>query len=295
MKVFDICFAALSSSSSQTIPKEECVIDKTWQRGDVRQPQTLSFTARMNSFLAPYLEQISLSSQSLSSLPFAPPKIFTNALIRTTDIVSLIRDTDAHERALFTVPSTTSISTITPTVTNDKKSRVSIAPRRNTAVYSVLGGDMVEKLRRGGAGGVGRGVGGVPMVGGDVDVEVLLMGAERLGSVYHIPGAAARISRARDRFEQLTESLENYDALIEAQRSQLDLLHGRSMSGEIEDEEMHDHDDDGATYLRPGEEEVTEAMIRREEEEIRELEGKKEELEGRIKGVDKQMAGRRYG
>lgn len=50
-------------------------------------------------------------------------------------------------------------------------------------MYSVLGGDMVEKLRRGGAGGVGRGVGGVPMVGGDVDVEVLLMGAERLGSV----------------------------------------------------------------------------------------------------------------
>lgn len=96
--------------------------------------------------------------------------------------MSLIRDTDAHERALFTVPSTTT-STSATTVPNDKKGRVSIAPRRNTAVYSVLGGDMVEKLRRGGAGGVGRGVGGVPIVGGDVDVEVLLMGAERLGSV----------------------------------------------------------------------------------------------------------------
>lgn len=66
------------------------------------------------------------------------------------------------------------------------------------------------------------------------------------------------------------------------------------MGSEIEDEEMHDHDDDGVTYLRPGEEEVTEEMIRREEEEIRELEGKKEELEGRIKGVDRQMASRRY-
>jgi len=37
---------------------------------------------------------------------------------------------------------------------------------------------MVEKLRRGGAGGVGGGVGGVAT--GEVDVEVLLMGAERL-------------------------------------------------------------------------------------------------------------------
>jgi len=37
---------------------------------------------------------------------------------------------------------------------------------------------MVEKLRRGGAGGVGGGVGGV--VTGEVDVEVLLMGAEKL-------------------------------------------------------------------------------------------------------------------
>lgn len=50
-------------------------------------------------------------------------------------------------------------------------------------MYSVLGGDMVAQLRRGGAGGVGRGVGGIPTVGGDVDVGVLLMGAERLGSV----------------------------------------------------------------------------------------------------------------
>ena len=83
----------------------------------------------------------------------------------------MIRDTDAHERALFTVPAA-------PTEKELKKSRMSIAPRKNTAVYSALGGDMVEKLRRGGAGGVGGGVGGVAT--GEVDVEVLLMGAERL-------------------------------------------------------------------------------------------------------------------
>lgn len=65
------------------------------------------------------------------------------------------------------------------------------------------------------------------------------------------------------------------------------------MDNEIADEEVYD-EDDGTTYLRPGEEEVTEEMIRREEEEIRELEEKKEVLEGRIKNVDRQMSGRRY-
>lgn len=80
---------------------------------------------------------------------------------------------------------------------------------------------------------------------------------------------------------------------MEAQKSQLDLLHGRSMDDEIADEVVYG-EDDGTAYLRPGEEEVTEEMIRREEEEIRALEKKKEELEQRIKSVDRQMMSRRY-
>ena len=59
--------------------------------------------------------------------------------------------------------------------------RISVAPRRNTAVYSVLGGDMIEQLRRGGAGGVAGGIGGVAT--SEVDVELLLVGAERLTNV----------------------------------------------------------------------------------------------------------------
>ena len=39
----------------------------------------------------------------------------------------------------------------------------------------------------------------------------------------HIPDAASRIARAKDRFEQLTESISNYEALFEAQRVQLNL------------------------------------------------------------------------
>lgn len=52
------------------------------------------------------------------------------------------------------------------------------APRRNTAVAAMLGKEMVERLRRGGGGGVGGGLGGVAT--GEVDVEILLDGAEKL-------------------------------------------------------------------------------------------------------------------
>jgi hypothetical protein len=56
-----------------------------------------------------------------------------------------------------------------------------MAPRRNTAVYSVLGGNMIEQLRQGGAGGLGGGIGGSRT--DEVDVELLLRGAEKLVNV----------------------------------------------------------------------------------------------------------------
>lgn len=52
------------------------------------------------------------------------------------------------------------------------------APRRNTAVTAMLGKDMVDQLRQGGGGGVGGGIGGVAT--GEIDVEILLQGAEKL-------------------------------------------------------------------------------------------------------------------
>jgi hypothetical protein len=60
------------------------------------------------------------------------------------------------------------------------------APRRNTAVAAVLGGDLVERIRRGGGGGAGSGLGYREVSGrdkGEVDVDVLLEGAEKLCSV----------------------------------------------------------------------------------------------------------------
>lgn len=89
-----------------------------------------------------------------------------------------------------------------------------------------------------------------------------------------IPGAEERIHRARERYDHLTESLENYEALVEAQRQQLDLLQGPEPE-EVEEEEVG--------------EEVTDEMLAAAEEEIRELEERKAELEERIRNVDRRM------
>ena len=127
-----------------------------------------------------------------------------NALLHPHDITALIRDTEAHERALFSVPSSAPISRVQDQASGTNKSNTTFnlnggvngiaggganavrAPRRNTAVAAVLGGDLVEKIRRGGGGGAGTGLGYRSYNGhnsGEIDVDVLLEGAEKLCSV----------------------------------------------------------------------------------------------------------------
>jgi len=229
----------------------------------------------MNSRLAPFLKQTNEASAGLGAFNFRQPKIFTNAILHSGDVTSLIRDTETHERALFTVPSSgqTSERSVQPLL-RDKKQRMSMAPRRNTAVHSVLGSDMIEQLRRGGGGGPGGGIGG--SVPGEVDVELLLLGAEKLNGVYHITKAGERIERARERYEQLAESVANYEALVAAQRQQLELLQHRD-----------DYDDELPVPQQV--EAVTDEMIEQEEQAIVELERKKEDMEKKIKGIDRKM------
>jgi chaperonin cofactor prefoldin len=96
----------------------------------------------------------------------------------------------------------------------------------------------------------------------------------------HISSAAARITRAKDRFEQLTESISNYEALFEAQRVQLDLAQSNE-----------DYDTCDPSYqLDPDTAIATDLMIEEETVAIRELENKKEELEMKLKSLDRQLA-----
>ncbi len=227
---------------------------------------------------------------------FPRPKIFTNALLSSHDITSLIRDTEAHERALFSVPAppppATSQNPDPPkssarrqTVFNVASGEVTAgppptsarsAPRRNAAVAAVLGGDLhAEIVRRGGDG-----------VKGDFDIEVLLQGAEKLCTVYPLPGALDRIPAQRQKYAHQSNTLAYYEAKVAEQQEALDSMN--------KDPWMHEDAEQGEIqggHVDGGADAFTEEDLRKEEEEVRGLERKKKELQERLRAMEKDIGG----
>ncbi|RCI12210.1 hypothetical protein L249_0158 [Ophiocordyceps polyrhachis-furcata BCC 54312] len=245
------------------------------------------------SLLSAHLEQISYSCQGIDALRFPPPKIFTNALLSNHDITSLIRDTEAHERALFSVPAPsppqdapTSAVVVPPpdeaadanrrrrqTVFSVASGEVTAAPtgsashpRRRTAVAAVLGGEMHEQLRADRK--------------GELDVDVLLRGAEKLCGVYELPGARERIAALRSRFRAGTNTVAYYEAKVSDQAAQLAAMN-----------KLWIDDVDGDKQPEDEIESWTEDDLRREEQEAREMEVKKKELQERLRAMDKDLGG----
>ena len=248
-------------------------------------------------------------------ISFPAPKIFTNALLSSHDITSLIRDTEAHERALFSVPPppppSTSQNPDPPKPSNRRQTVFNVAggevttgpptdrsargpaggPRRHTAVAAVLGGELHAQIsRKGGSGsGGGGGEGSGSAAKGDVDIEVLLHGAEKLCSVYPLPGAAERIPAQRQKYAQQSNTLAYYEAKVAEQQEAL---------GRMNKDHFDDDDDKGG---EGGEDEnenqggfgggMTEEDLRREEDEVRELDRKKRELQERLRTMDKDLGG----
>ncbi|KAH6896797.1 DASH complex subunit Spc34 [Thelonectria olida] len=245
------------------------------------------------SLISAHLEQIGYSCQGIDALPFPQPKIFTNALLSNHDITSLIRDTEPHERALFSVPPPPPPATVLKPPEPEKKSNrrrtvFNVAsgevttgpptragaphnPRRHTAVAAVLGGQMHDKLRR-----------GEQDRKGDVDVEVLLQGAEKLCGVYELPGARERITALRSKYAHGKNTMAYYEAKVAGQTEQL-----ASLNRDWMDEE---EDDDEEEEIGAGEQ-WTEEDLRREEEEAREMEAKKRELQARLRAMEKDLGG----
>ncbi|GAW13332.1 hypothetical protein ANO14919_027140 [Xylariales sp. No.14919] len=249
------------------------------------------------SLLSAHFEQIAISCQGIDSLPFPPPKIFTNALLSNHDITSLIRDTEAHERALFSVPPPPPLATAQPLEETKKSSRRQTvfnvasgevttsastgrggaAPRRNTAVAAVLGGDLHEQIRRS------------ERRGGkdEIDVEMLLKGAEKLCGVYPLPGAPERIAAQRTKYAHSRSTLAYYEAKVEEQAEAL-----RQMNKDhwMDDEEEEEFEDGAGGH----DEIITEEELRRTEAEVREFEKKKRELQERLRGMDRDLGGLLY-
>jgi len=226
---------------------------------------------------------------------FPPPKIFTNALLAPHDITALIRDTEPHERALFSVPPPpprdaslypdprASTASRRQTVFNVADGEVTSsaatttrAPRRNTAVAAVLGPDLNAEIRK-----------NENLPKGELDVEVLLRGAEKLGEVYVMDGAKEKLAQLRSRYARLQTSLHHYEQKVVKQTRELERMNRQGdWDGDSPDEDLPGEDVDGEDTAI-----VTDELLRQEEEEIRELERKKRELEDRVTGMERDLGG----
>lgn len=159
-------------------------------------------------------------------------------------------------------------------------------PRKQSAVARVLGGDVLDEIKRSSGGAGGGRSGGAK---GEINVEVLLRGAEKLCSAYPIAGAPEKIAALRNRHQQVSEGVAHYEAVVVKQAGQLERMNrSQDFGSEPEDEEhaTDDNPDSNADGIQ-----ITEEDIQRELEEIRELESKKRILEERVTGMEKDLGG----
>lgn len=232
--------------------------------------------------------------RGLTANSFPPPKIFTNALLSTHDITSLIRDTEPHERALFSVPpppppsaapqqpeppkqpsrrqTVFNVASGEVTTSGPNTGRGAAAPRRHTAVAAVLGGNLHDQIRRSERG----------RNKDNVDVELLLKSAEKLCSVYPLPGALERIPAQRSKYAHSLNTLAYYEAKVAEQAEALSRMNKDMWSEDGEEEEAAAESGDAIW---------TEEDLRREEEEVREMDRKKRELQQRLKAMEKDLGG----
>lgn len=121
--------------------------------------------------------------------------------------------------------------------------------------------------------------------GGDVELEVLLQGAEKLCHVYPLPGALERIPAIRQRWSSQAATVGYYEAKVAEQAARLGRMNKRDddFGGEAEEEE---EEINAVTDSL-----MTEEDLRREEDEVRDLERKKRELQERLRAMDKDLGG----
>lgn len=119
----------------------------------------------------------------------------------------------------------------------------------------------------------------------DVDIEVLLRGAEKLCHVYPMPGALERIPALRQRWASQAATLEYYEAKVAGQAERLERMNKRGEELDAEDE------DEGEINVGIMDSLMTEEDLRREEDEVRELDKKKRELQERLRAMEKDLGG----
>lgn len=220
--------------------------------------------------------------KELSTDRFHRTNPFTNALLHNQEITALIRDTEPHERGLFSVDPTIRHSNGQARASNyahDTASRRRTTQFRgqgqSSAVARVLGNDMLRQIQSSNRDSSrGRGV----------DIEVLLEGAEKLCAAFNVAGTTERVATLRDKHKQITSSIKYYEGKMSKQQSSLNLLDQMDLDGQANADGLEDNN------LHPeASQTVTDEDIEAEEEAIKELEARKKTLESRVLGMEKDL------
>lgn len=160
---------------------------------------------------------------------------------------------------------------------NRRKTISQLQQRQGSAVAKVLGSDMLRRIQQSSRRRQSRSRG--------VDVEVLLQGAERLCAVHPVAGAKERIASLRTRYSQTMESVSHYESLVLKQQTKL-----KRINSDLEHDDFSGHEE-SAIMENTIPTAMTEADLRAEEEDIKELEARKKALEDRVAGIEKDLGG----
>lgn len=243
------------------------------------------------SAISHHIEQLSACAASIAELDFVGPQPFTNALLARPDITSLIRDVEVHEKSLFSLSSPAVKSRQTLNSSQPTSSHfASRTPRKTTAVAAVLGRDLHRKVNNAkevNSASYGRRSTVAP-VREELDVHVLLEGAERLSAVYPTVNASEKIATLRTRHQQLADSIAHYEERVQKNSAQLETMHQRrSRSGLEDDDDMDETVPEAPPTTRAPV--MTAEDIAQEEQEIRLLEERKKTLEEQVSGMEKDL------
>lgn len=222
---------------------------------------------------------------------FPSPRIFTNAILGDHEITTLIRDTEPHEQALFSVNLNASAKSSRPSTTralgedNPFHARKSLFPASQSSKQSIitrlLGHEMLQEIRQS--------TSNTSRAQNGVSVEILLRGAEKLSAAYDVAGVSEKIKPLRKRHQDAASGVAALERKVAKQQSSLD----RRNQGQDVDDTEYEPDVQVGNAMVVEVATFTPEDVLAEEEEIKDLEARKKALEDRVSGMERDLGGLR--
>lgn len=194
-----------------------------------------------------HLLKIAEASESIRTLDFRRPGIFTNAVILKPEITSLIHDGDPQDHALFKTSANAS---------NSGQKHVSPQKPKTTGI-SVDTSEM-----------------------NNWNVDVFCTAVERLAAIYPVPGVEEKVASYRQRWSDLNRDILHYEDIVEEQRQQLGELNISIENRDFADNNNQPLETDPIRLAQIIQD--TELEIHRLEEEVERKQSEVDQLEGRL-------------